>query len=345
MDQDLSAIGLPRLPARWGGWEHRKQVLAESDDVLARYHLLDEIRNREEEFWVATGDEPADEQWSARVDLWRSVAAYRRQEDAIAWLRVLMAGHEPTTAAAAAVALATWQRPRDIPVPSALECAQGVRASYAASRNADASVIAGAALGTDGDGFYARLPRKGPSPTGPTTSLLVPGTNSWANSWYLAGGDFHSYILEEVRQDLFSGYHAFQWSGAYKKRDRAVAAERLAGWVRELNGPRLNAVFAHSYGGIIALNATTYGLEVDNLVLLSVPAEDVRVEWRHIGRAVSLRIHMDLVLLAARRPQYFTENVAENYLPYWFWNHSDSHNPEIWKNEKCPEMLGLNAAT
>ena len=107
-------------------------------------------------------------------------------------------------------------------------------------------------------------------------------------------------------------------------------------------GHGLNALFAHSYGGIIALNATTHGLKVKDLVLLSVPAENVPVEWRNIERAVSLRIHMDLVLLAARRPQYFTENVEENYLPYWFWRHSDSHDPEIWQSEKCPQLLGLD---
>jgi len=159
----------------------------------------------------------------------------------------------------------------------------------------------------------------------------------------MANGDFHTYIRNEVRQDLFSGYHAFQWSGRYRKRDRDVAAERLAGWVRDVVGHGLNAVFAHSYGGIIALNATTRGLLVNDLVLLSVPAENVPVEWRNIRRAVSLRIHMDLVLLAARRRQYFTENVEENYLPYWFWRHSSSHDPEIWQSEKCSEMLGLDS--
>jgi len=158
----------------------------------------------------------------------------------------------------------------------------------------------------------------------------------------MANGDFHTYIRNEVRQDLFSGYHAFQWSGRYRKRDRDVAAERLAGWVRDVVGHGLNAVFAHSYGGIIALNATTRGLLVNDLVLLSVPAENVPVEWRNIRRAVSLRIHMDLVLLAARRRQYFTENVEENYLPYWFWRHRSSHDPEIWQSEKCSEMLGLD---
>lgn len=344
IEDDLATIGLPRVPAAWGGWEQRKRILGDSDDVLERYHLLDEIRRREEALWVVTEDESGDPQWSARVDLWQSVATYHRQEDAVAWLRMLMADREPTAAAAAAVALAKWQRPKEFAVPAPLNCARGVLASYASSRIPDASMIAGAALGTGDELYYPRMPRRGPSPTSPTTSLLVAGTGAWANSWYLTGGDFHSYVLKEVHQDLFCGYNSFQWSGAYKKRHRLIAAERLAGWVGEVVGHGLNAMFAHSYGGIIALNATTHGLQVKDLVLLSVPAEEVRVEWRNIGQAVSLRIHMDLVLLAARRAQYFTENVEENYLPHWFWKHSDSHDPEVWQREKCPQLLGLDPA-
>ena len=315
LDEDLAAIGLQRLPARWGGWEQRKQILADSDDVLERYHLLDEVRSREEALWTATDNLFGAPQWSARADLWRSVTADRHQADTVAWLRLLMADQEPTAAAAAAVALAKWQHPResDISVPTALNSAREVLPRYANSPNTDASLIAGAALGTGDDANYFTLSGRGGAPTGPTTSLLVAGTGAWANSWYLTGGDFHSYILREVRHDLYSGYDAFQWSGAYKQRHRLVAAERLAGWVRDVVGHGLNAVFAHSYGGVIALNATTHGLRVNDLVLLSVPAGEVRVEWRNIERAVSLRIHMDLILLAARRPQYFTENVEENY--------------------------------
>lgn len=343
MNEDLAAIGLRRLPAAWGGWEQRKQILAESDDVLEHYHLLDEVRSREEARWVVTDDQAGVPQWSARVDLWRAVATNGHQEDAVAWLRLLMADREPTAASAAAAALAKWQRPKDIAIPAALNYARDALAHYADSRIAGASIIAVAALGIRDNEYFPTLSRRGPSPTGSTTSLLVAGTGSWANSWYLAGGDFHSYILREVRDDLFSGYHAFQWSGAYKKRHRLEAARRLAGWVDDVVGDDLNALFAHSYGGIVALNATTHGLKVKDLVLLSVPAEEVRVEWRNIGRAVSLRIHLDLVLLAARQPQYFTENVEENFLPHWFWNHSDSHDPEIWQTEKCPKLLGLDS--
>lgn len=96
-----------------GGWEQRKQILAGSDDVLEQYHVLDQIRSREEERWVVSDAESGAPEWSARADLWRSAATNRRQDEAVAWLRMLMADREPTAAAAAAVALARWQKPRE----------------------------------------------------------------------------------------------------------------------------------------------------------------------------------------------------------------------------------------
>jgi pimeloyl-ACP methyl ester carboxylesterase len=341
MEVDLAAIGLSRLPSFWGGWEQRGQIVDGSDQVLDQYGLLEEIRQREEERWIATPSDAYDLLRSARVDLWRVVAAEARQADAIAWLRMVMTDQEPTAAAAASAALARWQKRQDIPVPTSLACAREVLSQYASSDAVDAATIADAALGSENVVQQQLLLDKKSSIVGHTLSVIVHGTRAWPKSWWLTGGDFHTYILQEVRPDLFSGYSAPQWSGAYNKRARDIAAERLAGWARETIDGRLNTVFAHSYGGIIALNATTHGLLIRDLVLLSTPAEDIRVEWRNIERAVSLRIHMDIVLLAARRAQLFTENVEEHYIPHWFWNHSDSHDPGIWRIERCPETLGL----
>lgn len=344
MEADLAAIGLSRLPAFWGGWARRGQIVDDSDGVLAQYRLLEEIRQREEEQWIATFSDSYDQQRSARVDLWRVVAAEARQADAIAWLRMVMTDQEPTAAAAASAALARWQKRQDIPVPSSLAYAYDALTRYASSDAVDAATIANAALGSENVGQQQLLSDKKSSTAGHTLSIIVHGTAAWSKSWWLAGGDFHTYILQEVCPDLFSGYNAYQWSGAYNKRTRDIAAVRLAGWAGDTIGDHLNTVFAHSYGGVVALNATTHGLFIRDLVLLSTPTEDVRVEWRNIKRAVSLRIHMDIVLLAARRAQYFTENVEEHYLPHWFWNHSDSHDPALWRSEGMPETLGLAAA-
>jgi pimeloyl-ACP methyl ester carboxylesterase len=348
MSADLAAIGLPTLPASWGSWAQREEILDESDNVLTQYGLLEEVRGREEERWVASSSASYDLR-SARVDLWRVVAAQARQVDAIAWLRMVMTDQEPTAAAAAAAGLARWQRRKDVQVPTPLAYARNVLPSYASpitgtADSADAAIIADAALGSDSGVQQQILSDKKSPAAGPSLSIIVHGTFAWSKNWWLTGGDFHTYVLQEVRSDLFSGYNAPQWNGAYQKKSREIAAERLAGWAADTIGSSLNTVFAHSYGGTIALNATAHGLVIKELVLLSTPAEHARVEWRNIGRAVSLRIHMDIFLLAARRPQLFTENVEEHYIPHWFWNHSDSHDPALWRSERSPEVLGLVTA-
>ncbi len=128
MEADLAVIGLSRLPSFWGGWAQRGQIVDASDQVLDRYGLLEEIRQREEERWIATSSDSYDLR-SARVDLWRLVAAEARQADAIAWLRMVMTDQEPTAAASAA--LARWQKRQDIPVPTSLACAREVLTRYA----------------------------------------------------------------------------------------------------------------------------------------------------------------------------------------------------------------------
>ena len=166
---------------------------------------------------------------------------------------------------------------------------------------------------------------------------MVHGTAAWKGTWWSPGGDFHDYVKEELRSDMYSGGKSFSWTGKYNEEHRSIAAERLARWAE---GEPLNTVFAHSYGGMIALEATSHGLVINELVLLSTPREkNVPIEWDNIGRAVSLRIHLDLVLLAARRRQSFDLPVAEHFLPQRFRKHSDSHNPEVWRKSVTPGVL------
>jgi len=172
-------------------------------------------------------------------------------------------------------------------------------------------------------------------------SLLVHGTFAFPEKWWFPGGDFHDYVKQEIRSNVYDAKDTFWWSGRYKARDRAVGAERLAGWVEAKGAARLDTVFAHSYGGAVALQATQWGLEMETAVLLSTPVDNYEVEWRNIGRAVSLRIHCDLVLLAARTKQRFTANVEEHWIDSWFVKHAASHESSIWEAGGWASVLGL----
>lgn len=341
LEPDLASIGIQRLPQRWGSWEDRLRILDDSEEVLQRYGIRDHVLYAEELPPGSAGEHPR--ALSARVDLWRDLAEARSQPVSVAWLRLLATGQEPVSAVAACAALSHWRPKADTRIPLALKRGRDSLRWYAESSSPEARAIAAAAIGSD-------PPGPGNQPEAVTAyqedpiSIIVDGTFGWEGKWWYPGGDFHTYVTQEVRPNLFQGRNAFSWSGFYRKRDRETAAERLAGWVEDTNAGSLDALFAHSYGGVIALRATSYGLRIANLVLLSVPAEHVRTEWRNIERAASLRIHLDLVLLAARRPQLFTENVEEHYLPRWFWSHGDSHNPSVWKDHGCSAALGLTSA-
>jgi hypothetical protein len=346
LDADLAAIGLDRLPRHWGGWKERVETCDASDDVLRGYGLADEVREREEARWTAQGLDDSSPGRSARVDLWRRVAADTNPAECVAWLRAVMTDREPIAAAAAANALSTWRRSAESKVPTVLLSARDVLRAYAVGDASGAQEIARAGLASITNTEVAVPPlreaelKSRPAEKRGSTSTIIHGTRAWAGSWWFVGGDFHTYVLREIRPDL-CGRNAFGWDGALRRSHRAIAAERFAGWAQDTVGGTLNTVFAHSYGGSVALHATTYGLKIQDLVLLSTPVENVPVEWRNISRTQSLRIHLDVILLAARRKQFFPYNVDEHHLPQWFWSHSDTHEPNVWKAQDCATTLGL----
>jgi hypothetical protein len=347
LGEDLDQIGISKLPRYWGGAEARATVLEKSDTVLSEHGVLDAVTAAEGQRGYPVSRRNDTPLRPERVELWERAQQDGSAESAVALLRCVMTDSEAVGSSAAAVALSTWRASKETPAPTALRYARQLRRLYATGTQiGGASEIARASLGgADGNSSAATFTTfaRGSAEDGPgsTASLMVHGTAAYRGQWWYPGGDFHGYVLQNLRDDLYAGGQPFTWSGAYRNRDRELAAERLAAWAGTASNSRLHTIFAHSYGGVIALEATTHGLVIDEMVLLSVPAERVAVEWRNVGRAVSLRIHLDLVLMAARRRQLFTENVEENHLPFWFWRHEYSHDPSIWKDYGCGSLLSL----
>ena len=179
--------------------------------------------------------------------------------------------------------------------------------------------------------------RKPPS----KTSFVVHGT--WARSadWWQPGGDFHTYILQNVRPDLYSANDRFEWSGAYSDAARTQGAIDLHDWVQN-KGFNAPDILAHSHGANISMLATQMGMMIGTLVMLSCPvhARDL-ADFTHVVRAVSLHVHLDLVILADRGGQKFNHpNIEEHVLPLWF-DHSATHDSDVWKKQQVKAMLGL----
>jgi len=179
---------------------------------------------------------------------------------------------------------------------------------------------------------------------GANTTMLVHGTFALNNDWWQPDGDFHTYIRQQVRPDLYSLPDRFDWSGGYSDPARQLGAQQLFDWVTQRNEAGLN-LFCHSHGGNVAMLATRMGLQIGDLVLLSCPANESKYvpEFNRIRRAISIRVHLDLIILGDwlvgggaqrfRHPQ-----IEENVLPLWF-DHSATHNPGVWTTHNVPSLI------
>jgi hypothetical protein len=174
----------------------------------------------------------------------------------------------------------------------------------------------------------------------PDTTVLIHGTWAANSSWWQPGGDFHSYILAGVRPDLYKDFDRFGWSGVYSDAARLQAAQDLVAWVTAHNENGLDLI-THSHGGSVAMLATHSGLRIGELVLLSCPVHIPKYlpDFTQVSKIVSIRVHLDLVILADRGGQRFhLPQIQENVLPIWF-HHSATHDPNVWIEHNVPAML------
>jgi hypothetical protein len=182
----------------------------------------------------------------------------------------------------------------------------------------------------------------GAAGAGAHTAMLVHGTFALGAAWWQPGGDFHSYLLQALRPDLYKNNDRFAWSGGYSDDARALGASDLLKWVSVHNEQGLD-LFTHSHGGSIAMLASNNGLQVGELVLLSCPVhfQKYQPDFSRVRKVVSIRVHLDLIILADRGGQRFKHpKIEENVLPIWF-DHTATHNPDVWKNNtyQIPGML------
>jgi hypothetical protein len=172
------------------------------------------------------------------------------------------------------------------------------------------------------------------------TAMLLHGTWALGQPWWKAGGDFYQYVLQKVRADLYTHNDRFSWTGGYSDKARAIAAEELAKWVASHNEEGIDLI-CHSHGGNVAMLTTTMGVALGELVLLSCPVHEAqyRPAPGKFRSVVSVRVHMDLVIMADRGGQKFTDPaVEEHVLPVWF-EHSATHDPEVWKKYDVPQWV------
>lgn len=173
------------------------------------------------------------------------------------------------------------------------------------------------------------------------TSLIVHGTWGRTSSWWQPpNGDFWKYVLDEVDASLYGAQDRFEWSGGYSDAARLLAGAGLHGWVQQKALAGLD-LFTHSHGGSVAMLATQNGTGVGRLALLSCPVHWPKYtpDFARVAKAVSVRVHLDLVILVDGGGQRFHDaRIQENVLPIWF-DHFATHDPDVWRQHDVPSML------
>lgn len=185
-----------------------------------------------------------------------------------------------------------------------------------------------------------RSPERASGAAASHTSILIHGTFARDYSWWKPGGDFHSYVLSEVRDDLYSGEDRYAWTGGYSDNARNIAGTDLIDWITGHDFLGLD-LLTHSHGGSVAMIANNMAIHFGKLILLSCPVhvDKYLPNFSHVKKVVSLHVHLDLVLLADRAGLSFNHpNIEENILSVWF-DHSATHYPEVWRKHDIPSLL------
>lgn len=170
--------------------------------------------------------------------------------------------------------------------------------------------------------------------------LLVHGTFARTATWWQPGGDFHTYLRTSFRPDVYNGSDRFSWSGGYSDEARLDGANQLYQWVTAHNLQGLD-IFAHSHGCSVSMLANQAGLKIGELVLLSCPVHIPKYapNFTEVSKVVSIRVHLDLAILADRGGQIFRDpRIQEHVLPIWF-DHSSTHYPETWQKYNLPSAV------
>ena len=185
-------------------------------------------------------------------------------------------------------------------------------------------------------------PEAGPQKQEPGV-MLVHGTNFPPDRpvWSVPGlGPLFKHIAA-FRSDIYRNQDYFRWEGGYSDYAREVASLNLNDWVERRGLLGIDAV-THSHGGSVLMAATNLGLIFDKVVFLSCPVHWPQYMPRHasIRKPQSVRIHLDLVLLADRAGQRFPVNtIPEDVLPIWFLPHGVTCEPATWIARKLDKYI------
>ena len=99
-------------------------------------------------------------------------------------------------------------------------------------------------------------------------------------------------------------------------------------WIKDHDLPGID-LFGHSHGVSVMMLASHDEPALGELVLLGCPVHVPKYfpDFSRVTKVVSIRVRLDLVILADGGGQHFNNpRIEENVLPIWF-DHSRTHDP------------------
>ena len=180
-------------------------------------------------------------------------------------------------------------------------------------------------------------------------TVLVHGTFAKDESWYQPGGDFHSYIKQNVYPDVYSGNDFFFWSGRYALNDTGLrriwtaAANKLVSWINSHPTRKLRLI-AHSHGNNV-VNIATRHIQACSLIQLSPPVRSWNLpDMRNVSSSRLFDIHstIDLVVVIDGGTQNYKGTAVaanETIRKIAKYGHSDSHDAAKWTKRRVPQLV------
>ncbi len=185
-----------------------------------------------------------------------------------------------------------------------------------------------------------------PPPIQNKDSFIVHGTifshpgKHYEKWWKPTSGDFHHYLKNGSRPQIYDAKDYFRWSGGWNDYARKIGAKNLNTWITK-HKMQNSDVFAHSHGCNVAMLATQ-SQKFKKLILMSCP-----VHWKlyqpnfsNIDEIISIRVKFDFVIMADKGGQRFKDpRISETILPLWFTKHEVSRKSKTWKSRKLDNLL------
>ena len=175
-------------------------------------------------------------------------------------------------------------------------------------------------------------------------TVIIHGTFARHHDWYQPGGNFHTYIRNNVYADVYGGADFFFWSGRWSHPARVNAARKLVAWCA-LHPARSLRLISHSHGANVANLATAMGLRTGTLIHMSPPVHNRYMpNMTNVSCQTFFNVHptIDLVVFIDGGVQtYQNTPVAgfEKWRKSASFGHSTSHEPARWQAKNIPQLV------